>query len=51
MNIGFLIILSSVGTSGSISFLIITPGSSGLYISQILVVIIVLCLTIIYILY
>jgi hypothetical protein len=51
MNISFLIILSSVRTSSSTSFLTTIPGSSGLYVSQILAAIIALCLTIIYILY
>jgi hypothetical protein len=51
MNISFLIILSSVRISGSTSFLIIAPGNSRLYASQILVIIIVLRLIIIYILY
>jgi hypothetical protein len=51
MNVGFLIILSGIRISGSTSFLIIALGNSGLYISQILAAIIVLCLTIIYILY
>jgi hypothetical protein len=51
MNVGFLIILFSVGTFGSTSFLTTTPGSSRLHVSQILAAIIVLCLTIIHILY